>query len=128
MKQSAYLINCARGDVVDEEALVEVLREKRIAGAALDCLTIEPPEQDNPLLEMDNVILTPHMAAHSQTALAYLKDKTVTQVADVLRGRTPEFVRNPEVFRRIRIHQAAVARQEPALHKRISERKKTPSS
>lgn len=62
MKPSALLINAARGRVVDEEALFEALRARRIAGAGLDVLTYEPPRQDNPLLSMENVIFSPHSA------------------------------------------------------------------
>jgi D-3-phosphoglycerate dehydrogenase / 2-oxoglutarate reductase len=98
MKRSSYLINCARGEVVDEQALIEALQAGTIAGAALDCLSAEPPTRDNPLFALDNVILTPHLAAHSLVANTYLKDKTVEQVAAVLGGDTPEFVRNTEVL------------------------------
>ncbi len=65
MKPTALLINTARGDVVNEEALIAALRAGTIAGAALDVLTAEPPAPDNPLLKMENVLLTPHIAAFS---------------------------------------------------------------
>jgi phosphoglycerate dehydrogenase-like enzyme len=60
MKSSAVLINTARGGVVDEPALIEALQEKTIAGAGLDVFAKEPPDRDNPLLRMDNVVVTPH--------------------------------------------------------------------
>jgi len=60
MKPSAVLINTARGGVVDEPALIDALREKTIAGAGLDVFAKEPPDRDNPLLRMDNVVVTPH--------------------------------------------------------------------
>ncbi len=68
MKPTAYLINCARGGLVDESALYEVLKDKKIAGAALDVFKSEPIELDNPLLTLDNVVLTPHLGASTQEA------------------------------------------------------------
>jgi len=101
MQPSAYLINCARGGVVDEPALIEALRQRTIAGAALDCLAQEPPPADHPLFALDNVILTPHSAAYSDGAMAYLREKTIEQIVDVFLGRVPQFVRNPEVLARL---------------------------
>lgn len=66
MKTTAYVINTSRGSVVDEKALIEALIEKRIAGAGLDVLEEEPTPENNPLLEMDNVLITPHMAGSTQ--------------------------------------------------------------
>ena len=65
MKPTAFFINIGRGDTVDETALIESLKTKRIAGAGLDVLAVEPPAQDNPLWEMDNVVLTPHIGGSS---------------------------------------------------------------
>ena len=62
MKPTAYLINTSRGSNIDEAALIRALNEKKIAGAALDVWSKEPPDPDNPLLKMPNVVTTPHMA------------------------------------------------------------------
>src|SRR5690606_16399475 len=67
MKPTAYLLNLARGDVIDEAALIAALRNKRLAGAGLDVRAVEPPEP-GPLHEMANVILTPHIAAFTREA------------------------------------------------------------
>ncbi|HEY8462267.1 MAG TPA: NAD(P)-dependent oxidoreductase, partial [Blastocatellia bacterium] len=88
MKPTAYLINAARGPVVDEAALVEALRERRIAGAGLDVYEREP-EISAPLLEMSNVVLLPHIGSatmETRTAMAML---AVENVIDVLSGRAP---------------------------------------
>lgn len=69
MKKTAYFINTARGTIVDEEALIEVLRNKRIAGAGLDVTLDEPALMDNPLFSFENVIMTPHCAGSSEEAL-----------------------------------------------------------
>jgi phosphoglycerate dehydrogenase-like enzyme len=66
MKPTAYLINVARGGIIDEKALIEVLQQRRIAGAGLDVFEVEPLPADSPLWDLENVILTPHAAGSSQ--------------------------------------------------------------
>jgi D-3-phosphoglycerate dehydrogenase len=98
MKPTAYLINTARGAIVDEQALIKALMEGWIAGAALDVFEREPPNRDNPLLQLSNVIVTPHFA--SCTYEAYERE-TVTVHRDVIRvlsGYKPEHIANPEVL------------------------------
>jgi len=89
MKPTAYLINTARGGVVDEPVLIKALREKWIAGAGLDVFEMEPIEPDNPLLKMDNVVLTPHCSAHTRQAIQRLRLSVAQEVARVLTGKWP---------------------------------------
>lgn len=98
MKDTAYLINTSRGDVVDELALIEALKTKRIAGAGLDVLSQEPPEAENPLLSMPNVIVSPHSAFISHEALIGLAASSTKAIIDTLEGKVPENLLNPEVF------------------------------
>ncbi|SHI65197.1 hydroxyacid dehydrogenase [Desulfofundulus thermosubterraneus] len=85
MKPSAYLINTARGGVVNEEDLYNVLREGKIGGAALDVLAQEPP-QDSPLFKLDNVILTPHIAGLTEEAQVKTSVLVAQEVVKILRG------------------------------------------
>lgn len=101
MKHSAFLVNVARGGVVDEAALAAALEARRIAGAGLDVLEIEPPRPGNPLLARDDVVLTPHVAAYIDTAF----DRMAVACAQIalagLDGTLdPATVVNPEVLRR----------------------------
>jgi D-3-phosphoglycerate dehydrogenase len=98
MKPTAVLINTSRGPVVDEAALVKALRDKRLAGAALDVWEHEPVNSDNPLLQMENVIATPHAAYFSSAAVAQIPRRCGEEVARVLTGQRPLNVVNPEVY------------------------------
>jgi D-3-phosphoglycerate dehydrogenase len=89
MKPQAYLINAARGPVVDEWVLVQALREGWIAGAGLDVFEIEPATPDNPLFTLENVVVTPHMASHTQEATRRMATTVVSDVIAVLEGRQP---------------------------------------
>jgi D-3-phosphoglycerate dehydrogenase len=92
MKPTAYLINTARGPLVDEDALLEAVRSERIAGAALDVLTVEPPAPHHPLLHDDRIIVTPHYAWYSEAANHDVRVRGAEEVVRVLRGERP---RNP---------------------------------
>ena len=88
MKKSAYLVNTSRGKIVDEKALFIALKEKKIAGTALDVFSQEPPEYTN-LFTLDNVLTTPHMAAHTEEALRKMDLICVENVVRVLNGKEP---------------------------------------
>jgi D-3-phosphoglycerate dehydrogenase len=94
MKNSAWIINCARGGIVDEAALFDALREKRIAGAALDVFSVEPPPLDDGLLKLENVILSPHSAALTQEAAIRMSTEAAAAVADFFSGLRPKYVYN----------------------------------
>ena len=99
MKPDAFLINTSRGRVVDEEALIQFLREKRIAGAGLDVFIQEPLDKDSPLKSLDNVILTPHTAALTRECVTRLAVEAVRSAIDVLNGKgASEGIVNPEVL------------------------------
>jgi phosphoglycerate dehydrogenase-like enzyme len=90
MRRDAVLVNTSRGEVLDSAALAEALRERRLAGAMLDVFDPEPPAADFPLLGMDNVLLTPHMAARTYTAIENMS-WVVRDIVEVLAGRPPKF-------------------------------------
>jgi D-3-phosphoglycerate dehydrogenase len=94
MKASAFVINVARGGVVDEEALAEALAEGRIAGAAVDVFASEPPPADHPLASTPNAILTPHLGASTEEAQARVAIEASEQVRDVLAGRPARYAVN----------------------------------
>lgn len=101
MKPSAYLILTSRGGVVDEAALTESLRDGRIAGAGIDVWEKEPPDPALPLLALDNVVATGHMAWYSEVADVLRRQIHAETAADVLDGILPHSIVNPEVLDRI---------------------------
>jgi len=109
MKPTAYFINVARGPVVDEPALIEALRDRRIAGAALDVFEQEPVAADNPLLAMDNVILSPHSLCWTDECFHNMASTGLASIVDLLERRTPEFVVDRAVLAHPRV-QAWLAR------------------
>ncbi len=100
MKPSAYLVNTCRGPVVDEAALIDVLQKQRIAGAGLDVFEQEPTPLDNPLLQLDNVVLTPHAIAITRECVWDISLEACENVRAVYEGRLPPFLANPEVVDR----------------------------
>ena len=97
MKPRAYLVNTARGPIVDEQALADALDAKRLAGAALDVMPQEPPV-GSPLLGRDNVIITPHTSFYSEESLLELQRKAAEEVVAVLTGKPPKNPVNPEAL------------------------------
>ena len=98
MKSTAYLINTARGPIVDQKALTKVLQERRIAGAGLDVLEQEPPDTDDPILKLDNVILAPHALCWTDQCFAGNGAADVKAVIEVQHGREPRGVVNRDVL------------------------------
>lgn len=91
MKPTAYLINTARGSIVDEAALNKMLEARLLAGAALDVLSCEPGSAVHPLFKHDNFLVSPHMAWHSEESAQELKRKAAEEVRRVLRGEAPQY-------------------------------------
>jgi len=98
MKPNAYLINTARGPIVDEAALAQALDAKQIAGAALDVMPKEPP-RNSPLFGRPNVIITPHTSFYSEESLVDLQTKAAEEVVRVLKGEAPKNPVNPEALK-----------------------------
>ena len=98
MKKSAYFIITARGGIYDEIALERALREERIAGAGLDVFQKEPPAIDHPLLNFDNVIVSPHNAGITDDANRNMVRSAIDQWAEVFRGRKPKNLVNPDAW------------------------------
>ncbi|MFD1415803.1 C-terminal binding protein [Oceanobacillus jeddahense] len=97
-KEEAIIINTGRGPVIDEKALIKALQDKTIAGAALDVFETEPLSKDNPLLEMDNVIVTPHAAFYSDESAAEMKTKAAENIKQVLVGGVPRYLVNTDIL------------------------------
>ncbi len=91
MKPDAYLINASRGPTVDETALIDALREKKIAGAGLDVFDQEPPSQDNPLFALDNVVLTPHVAGFTEEGKRRMAVTAAEEILRVFNGQAPKY-------------------------------------
>ena len=97
MKKSAYLVNTARGAIVDEAALVKLLQEKKIAGAALDVFVEEPLPKNHPLIELDNVVLTPHLGWPTDSGFEGFAENAVTNILDYRQGKLTRAL-NPEAL------------------------------
>jgi len=100
MKHGAFVVNTARGELIDEEALRSALEGGHLRGAALDCFTKEPPGPDHPLLRLPQVIVTPHTGSHTDEATSAMGWMSLKACLAVLSGDRPAYVVNPEVYER----------------------------
>ena len=97
MKRSAYLINTARGAIVEEPALVRILQEKAIAGAALDVFIEEPLPKNHPFTQLENVVITPHLGWPTDSGFEGFAENAVTNITDYMDGKLTRAL-NPEAL------------------------------
>lgn len=102
MKKGVFIVNAARGELMDEKALIEALNEGKVGGVGLDVIENEPINENHPLLAYENVVITPHTSAYTYESLRGMGNKVVTDVERVVRGEVPEDVVNKDVFNCIR--------------------------
>ena len=100
MKNTSYLINCARGEVVCEADLIEALEKKKIAGVFADVLEQEPPARDNPLFDMECAVVTPHMASNTQECMVKMAVQAASQIDLVLSGKAPSWPVNQPMIKK----------------------------
>ncbi|MCF8091905.1 MAG: C-terminal binding protein [Desulfotignum sp.] len=106
MKNSAFILNTSRGGVIDEQALYNALIDGTIRGAALDVLEKEPPDFNTPLLNLDNVLVTPHAAFYSKDALEEVRTRSAKAIVDVFNGNLPDHIVNKDVVNNGRLRMA----------------------
>jgi len=99
MKPTAYLVNTARGGVINEQALIEALKAKKIAGAGLDVFVTEPLQPGNPLFKMKNTVVTPHIAVQTKEASIRMSTTIAVEVLKALDKKKPTYIVNPEVWK-----------------------------
>jgi D-3-phosphoglycerate dehydrogenase len=103
MKKTAYFINTARGPIVDEGALYKALSEKKIAGAAIDVYSKEPPSADFPLFRLDDMVVSPHIAAYTLETICRMDIMNAEDMVKFFKGEKPQYIANAEVLERIRL-------------------------
>lgn len=99
MKPTAYLINTARGEIVDDQSLYKALKKGQIAGAALDVFEKEPLKPSDPFLQLDNVTLTPHIAGASKDVVHRAATMIAEDLKRIIKGETPKYIANPSVLK-----------------------------
>ncbi|MGB6680966.1 MAG: NAD(P)-dependent oxidoreductase, partial [Candidatus Bathyarchaeia archaeon] len=99
MKPTAHLINTSRGPIVDEDALISALRNRTIAGAGLDVFEKEPIDPDNPLIELDNVTIVPHIASATRESRHGMANMATENLLNVFKGVHPPQLVNPDVMK-----------------------------
>jgi phosphoglycerate dehydrogenase-like enzyme len=104
MKPTSYLVNVARGPIVDERALYETLSARRIAGAALDVFEEEPTPASNPILKLDNVIVSPHALAWTDELFSNIARTAIGALLSVASGRRPDFLVNSDALTHPKVH------------------------
>lgn len=107
VKKGVYIVNTARGVLIDQDALIKALDEGKIAGLGLDVMENEPIDEHHPLLAYDNVVITPHTSAYTYECLSGMGDKVVEDVERVLKGERPEGLINPEVLEQSELRESA---------------------
>lgn len=101
IKKTAYIVNTSRGPIVDEPSLIQALKEKRIAAAGLDVFEKEPIPKDSPLIQLENIVLTPHIAGFTQEAVNAMNDMVVDEATRIVRGEIPKnLVNRPQLVAR----------------------------
>lgn len=116
MKPTAYFFNAARGPIVNEADLIDVLQNGQIAGAGIDCFEQEPPSPDNPLFQLDNVILAPHAVCWTDECFQAIGESAVRSILSVLHGEKPFGLLNPEV-----LEQPGFQEKQKAMRARLKE-------
>jgi len=101
MKKTAFLMNTARGPVVDEKALHKALKEGKIAGAAIDVYDKEPPGAEFRLFELDNIVVSPHIAAYTLEAICRMDTMNAEDIVRFFRGENPQYIANPKVLEKL---------------------------
>ena len=96
MKPTAYVINTARAGLINEQALINALREKRIGGAAIDVFWTEPPPADHPFMTLENVTITPHLAGSTRDAFNRTPYLLLEEIKGTIAGGTPRWVVNAD--------------------------------
>ncbi|MHA6250768.1 C-terminal binding protein [Oceanobacillus sp. CAU 1775] len=105
MKKGVFIVNTARGPVIDEEALIQALENDTVQGAGLDVIEVEPIDRNHPFLKMDNVVITPHMAGYSEESAEEMRSKAALGVIDVLiHGQYPKYLVNKTVTEQVSLN------------------------